>query len=204
MWDHCSRPAANRGSSLLLIRWNGLQRRVRLQVVSNGPGHWSARPTNGCILSVLALLLCLPHYTHYSAACGLSNALPMAYSFGWGLDSFFQGHFINNPVCPVPVGWADVAAEFMTSEGLWPHSHCNRLFKFGLSYARKRGQLFEYPQEHSRSAAARLQQQNCLPPLNQGCSQKNTIIYDTVWYFSEVIDSPVSDRGKNRSSIHRM
>lgn len=42
--------------------------------------------------------------------------------FGWGLDSFFQGHFINNPVCPVPVGWADVAAEFTTSEALWPCS----------------------------------------------------------------------------------
>lgn len=48
----------------------------------------------------------LPHYAHYSAACGLSNAPPRpppltGLRFGRGLDSFFQGHFINNPVCPV-------------------------------------------------------------------------------------------------------
>lgn len=52
----------------------------------------------------------LPHYSHYSAACGLSNAPPWpppltGLRFGRGLDSFFQGHFINNPVCPVPGGW---------------------------------------------------------------------------------------------------
>ena len=64
---------------LLLIRRNGLQHRVRLQFVSNGLGNQSIQPINGCILSVLALLLHLPHYSHYSAACGLSNALPMAY-----------------------------------------------------------------------------------------------------------------------------
>lgn len=52
----------------------------------------------------------LPHYSHYSAACGLSNAPPPAppltgLCFGRGLDSFFQGHFINNPVWPIPGGW---------------------------------------------------------------------------------------------------
>lgn len=64
---------------LLLIRRNGLQHCVRLQFVSNGLSNHSIQPTNGCILSVLALLLHLSHYSHYSAACGLSNALPMAY-----------------------------------------------------------------------------------------------------------------------------
>lgn len=77
----------------------------------------------------------LSHYSYYSAACGLSNAPPPAppltgLCFGRGLDSFFQGHFINNPVWPVPGGVAgvaegvrvraDAAAEFTTSEALWP------------------------------------------------------------------------------------
>lgn len=64
---------------LLLIRRNGLQHCVRLQFVSNGLGNQCIQPINGGILSVLAVLLHLPHYSHYSAACGLSNALPMAY-----------------------------------------------------------------------------------------------------------------------------
>lgn len=68
------------GKCLLLpIRRNGLQHTVRLQFVSNGLSNQSVQPTNGCILCVLALRLHLPHYSHYSAACGLSNALPVAY-----------------------------------------------------------------------------------------------------------------------------
>lgn len=56
-----------------------------------------------------------------------------------------------------------------------------------LSHTQSGGQLFEYPQECSRSAAAHLQQQrrwNCLTPADQGCRQWNTIIYDTVSHIS--------------------
>lgn len=125
-----------------------------------------------------------------------------------GIRLIFPRAFYKQPcVPPVPVGWADVAAEFTTSEALWPLSHCNTLFKFILSLTPSGGQLFEYPQECSWSAAAHLQQQrrwNCLTPADQGCRQWNTIIYDTVWYFSEVIDSLVSDPGKDGYRIHRM
>ena len=37
-----------------------------------------------------------------------------------------------------------------------------------------------------------------------GSSQQNTTIYDTARCFSEVIDSPVSDPGKDNARIHRM
>lgn len=124
-----------------------------------------------------------------------------------GIRLIFPRAFYKQPcVPPVPAGWADVAAEFTTSEALWPHSHCNTLFKFILSLRRSREQLFDYPQECCWSAAAHLQQQrrrNCLTPVDQGCTQWNTIIYVTVWYLSEVIDSLVSDLGEDDSRIHR-
>lgn len=125
-----------------------------------------------------------------------------------GIRLIFPRAFYKQPcVPPFLMAWADVAAEFMTSEALWPHSRCNTLFKFILSNTQRRGQLFEYPQECSWSAAAHLQQRrwwNCLTPADQGWRQWNTIIYDTVWYFGEVIDSLVSDLGKGGSRIHRV
>lgn len=75
----------------------------------------------------------LPHYSHYSAACGLSNAPPLAppltgLCFGRGLDSFFQGHFINNPVWPGPRGdgGGGEGAELMQQQNLQPPRPCGR------------------------------------------------------------------------------
>lgn len=125
-----------------------------------------------------------------------------------GIRLIFPRAFYKQPrVPPFLVDGAVVAAEFTTSEALWPHSRCNALFKFILFLTLRTGQLFEYPRECSWSAATHLQQKrrrNCLTPADQGCRQWNTIIYDTVWYFSEVIDSLVSDLGKGCSRIHRM
>lgn len=118
----CGRPGALTGCGkrlLLLIRQNGLQLCVRLQFVSNGPGNQSTQPINGCILSVLALLLHLPHYSHYSAACGLSNALSIAYGLAGDQTRFSKGIFINNPVC-LPFPWT----ELIQQQNLRPRRPC--------------------------------------------------------------------------------
>lgn len=75
-----------------------------------------------------------------------------------GIRLIFPRAFYKQPcVPPFLMAWADVAAEFMTSEALWPHSRCNTLFKFILSNTQRRGQLFEYPQEcRSSSSAAKM------------------------------------------------
>ncbi len=193
---------------LLLIRRNGLQLCVRLQFVSNGLGNQSVQPINGCIFSLSWLCRSISLITLITLQLVGYLMLSPWLTVWLGIRLIFPRAFYKQPcVPPVPVGWTDVAAEFTTSEALWPHSHCNTLFKFMLSLTESGGQLFEYPQECSWSAATHLQLQrrwNCLTPADQGCGQWNTIIYNTVWYFSEVIDSPVSDLGKDDSRIHRM
>lgn len=78
----------------------------------------------------------LPHYSHYSAACGLSNAPPQAppltgLCFGRGLDSFFQGHFYKQPHVAHSQGAAGgcgggKGAELMQQQNLQPPRPCGR------------------------------------------------------------------------------